>query len=154
MKGKSLIIFTFICVLTAGFTACGSDTPSRRRVEWLLARIPDHSSADRIDSRAFTPDFYELIVKGFRYAHDERAMGYQDGSFIYYWYRGSGSDPDEELTIKRVLSYRKGEAAARVVYKAFGQEYEHSMMMVKRKGRWVVSDWDNMKSAIIYGLRF
>ena len=154
MKGYSFLTVALICILTAGFTACGPDTPSERRVQWLMSRIPDHSSADSIDSRAFTPDFYELIVAGYRYAHDQRTMGYQDGSFMYYWYRGNDRDPEEQLSIRRILAYKKGEATARIVYKAFGQEYEHAMIMVKQHGRWVISDWDNMKSAIIYGLRF
>jgi len=154
MKGSRFMFFTFLCILTAGFTACGPDTPSERRVEWLLSRIPDHSSADSIDSRAFTPEFHELIVAGYRYAHDQQSMGYQDGDFMYYWYRGSDTDPEEELSIRRILAYKKGQATARIVYKAFGKEYEHAMTMVRLHGRWVISDWDNMKSAIIYGLRF
>lgn len=154
MNGKHFIIVVIIFIIASGLVACGTDKPSQRRVEWLLERIPDHSSADSIDKRAFTEDFYELIVNGYRYVHDEQSMGYMDGDFMYYWYRGSESDADEELSVRRIISYRKGEAAARIVYKAFGKEYEHSMMMVKEHGRWVISDWDNMKSVILYGIRF
>ena len=156
MKGKHLIFisFIFISVLTAGLVSCNPRTPSKRRVEWLLSQIPDHTWADSIDPKAFTPEFYELIKAGFENTHNQQVMGYHFGDFMFFWYRGSDSDPEEELYIKKILSYTDGEATARIVYKAFGKEYEHAMMMVRQHGRWVISDWDNMKTTIIMnGLR-
>ena len=142
-------------ILTAAllFVACtDSEKQLKRRANELCAYIPDHELLEK--SRDYmTSDFYAVLDTMFNMPEFE-AM---DHEWLYYFVTGNGGT----IVDYEVLSVKKTDATHAVATILVRQKWEdgsfdetsdieeHSMLMERVNGKWLMADFDGHKADCI-----
>lgn len=145
------IIFTLLAIVV--FAACtNNETQLKQRANELCAYIPDHELLEK--SRDYmTSDFYAVLDTMFNMPEFE-AM---DHEWLYYFVTGNGGT----IADYEVLSVEKTDATHAVATILVRQKWEdgsfdetsdieeHSMLMERVNGKWLMADFDGHKADCI-----
>lgn len=149
---KSILI---LCCLLPILAACGQKpaAPTQAWCEYAFQQIPDHQELAKVDSAAFSSDFYSLLQKAYALKDREQEMypgELGDWEFLFYWYAGNGESPLEDPA--HTITYEIGEvqggkASVDVTIHTpswapdYTEYHRFTMPVVYEDGAWRIDDW-------------
>ena len=152
---KRMIIL--LCCLLPSIIAFGQDPkpPTQEWCEWAFKQVPDQKSLSKVDSTAFSDEFYCLLKELDRLCTWEEKT-YQckpDGAdCLRYWYSDMESTRLEGDRAKVYFGFtpkspREGEVIVTIDHPDYmnydGTRVSKYRMSVKcEKGAWRINDWD------------
>lgn len=150
-KGIVIVFLLLSCVIAFGQNKLTS--PTQEWCEWAFRQIPDHKALSKVDSTAFSLDFYTLLSMAFtidkwELGKDPGEMGY--GEFLAYWYAGNGDSPLDEPNYSiqyLVEEVQNGESSVLITihtpeWRSF-EYHRFTMKVVFENGAWRIDDWIN-----------
>ncbi len=153
---KKLLHLILLMVLACIITSCNSKTYLELRSWYLFKQVEkltewniesDYYLSDAVNLNAFDPKFVYLLQDAYeleRQLFESDKAGYQIGyEFFCYWLRGQDELPDDGLEGIHVENIYDNFVDIRITYKNMGKIENHSMLLSKEKGKWVIRDFDN-----------
>ena len=144
------IIYTLLAALLC--TACSTtEEQLKQRANELCAYIPDHALLEK--SRDYmTSDFYAVLDTMFNMPEFE-AM---DHEWLYYFVTGNGGTI-ADYEVKTVERIDRSHAVATILVRQLWEDgspadddiEEHSMLMERVSGKWLMADFDGHKADCI-----
>ena len=147
---RKVLLYTVLAVI---FAACQKTQTLEERAAELCAYIPDHELLEK--SRDYmTEDFYAVLDTMFYRLPQHEAL---DHEWLYYFVTGNGGTIADYEVVK-VEQTDKDHAVATISVRQVWEDgsfdpesdiEEHSLLMERVKGKWLMADFDDHKADCI-----
>ena len=156
MKKTVLFFILFSGILTA--CGCRPAPPTQEWCEWAFWQIPDNKPLSKVDSTAFTADFYCLLKEVDRlstWEFETYDMKPEGDDCLYYWYNGMEGSVFDGGRATLSLSFTpvsrlSGEVAVTIDhpdYLYFDGTHisHHKISVIFENDAWRINDWNSRK---------
>ena len=153
MKNTALFFILFSGILTA--CGCRPAPPTQEWCEWAFWQIPDNKPLSKVDSTAFTADFYCLLKEVKRlstWEFETYDMKPEGDDCLYYWYNGMEGSVFDGGRATLSLSFTpvsrlSGEVAVTIdhpdyLYLDGTHISHHKISVIFENDAWRINDWD------------
>ena len=156
MKKTALFFILFSGILTA--CGCRPAPPTQEWCEWALWQIPDNKPLSKVDSTAFSSDFYCLLKEVGRlstWEYETYDFKPEGADCLYYWYDGmegsifDGGRATLSFTFTPV-SRLAGEVTVTIdhpdyLYLDGTHISQHKISVIFEDDAWRINDWNTRK---------
>lgn len=151
MKRIASLLF---CGILAVVIAQGQvlDPPTKDWCIWAFCQLPDHRDISKVDSTAFSSDFFAQLKTAFAIHRKElhNQPGYlSDGEFLAYWYAENADSPltDPKYSIRYDIGNPQGDKVdvnITITTPSWGADskyHRYKMSLIHENGSWRIDDW-------------
>ena len=148
---RKILVFVIVGLLMTA--CCDTDKQLRKRAFELCGYVPDHQLPEK-SKDYLTTDFYVVLDTMFNHLPSHEAL---DHEWLYYFVTGNGgtiADFDVAQVVKTDRTHAVASINVRQVWEdgSYDPEYdleEHTLLMEKVNGQWLMSDFDGHKADCI-----